>query len=110
VGGECAGAAAAVVASEVCVVVAMMSRFKPFPLDGRNVGTLVKSVGLGGVILFVDKQLHWLGPVRLLVDAALYVSVALTIGVVRVQDVGQVMRLLRMRNAQAAIPVAGVEP
>jgi O-antigen/teichoic acid export membrane protein len=108
-GGECAGAAAAVVASEVCVVAAMISRFKPFPLDGRNIGTLLKSAGLGLVILIVDKQLHGLGPARLLVDAALYVSVALTIGVVRVQDVRQVMRLLRTRNARAPIPVGGGE-
>ena len=110
VGGECAGAAAAVVASEACVVVAMMSRFRPFPLDSRNIATLAKSVTLGFAILFVDRRLHNLGPVRLVVDAALYAGVALAIGIVRVQDLGRVARLLRMRNARAAIPVVGGEP
>ncbi len=109
VGGECAGAAAAVVASEACVVIAMTTRFKPFPLDARNIGTLSKSVGLSFAILFVDRRLRGLGPSRLAVDAVLYAGVALAIGVVRVADVGRVMGLLRMRNARAAIPAEGSE-
>src|SRR5208282_5091529 len=41
-GGESAGAAASVIGSEVCVFVAMVSRFREFPLDPRNVRVLAK--------------------------------------------------------------------
>jgi hypothetical protein len=110
VGGECAGAAAAVVVSEACVVVAMTTRFRPFPLDSRNIAALAKSVTLGCAILLVDRRLHNLGPVRLVIDAALYAGVALAIGVVHIRDLHRVAGLLRMRNARAAIPVEDGKP
>ena len=68
------------------MVVAMTTRFRPFPLDSRNIAALAKSVTLGCAILLVDRRLHNLGPVRLVIDAALYAGVALAIGIVHIRE------------------------
>jgi O-antigen/teichoic acid export membrane protein len=96
-GGECAGAAAAVITSEACVLVAMLSSFKKFPLDAPTIRAMLKTIGLGLAILVGDRYLRSLGPARLAVDAALYVVCALAIGVVRIRDVGGAIRLLRAK-------------
>ena len=57
-GGECAGAAAAVIATEVCVLIGMVSRFKESPLDNIVLSVLAKSVVVGAVVLWVDRQLQ----------------------------------------------------
>ncbi len=101
-GGECAGAAASVIGSEACVLVAMLSRFRVFPLDARNIRVIAKSVALGLFVLFVDRQLRALGAGRLAVDGGLYVALAFAIRVVRVEDVKQLVRLLRGRRAAEA--------
>ncbi len=107
-GGECAGAAAAVIGSEACVFGAMLSRFPVFPLDARNLWVCGKSVALGVLILASDPFLRGLGAARLAVEAVVYVGMALAIGVVRVADVGLVIRLLRHRGApgQASEPAS----
>jgi O-antigen/teichoic acid export membrane protein len=110
-GGECAGTAAAVIGSEACVLVAMLTRFREFPLDARNIRVFSKAIALGVVVLIVDRRLRALGTGRLLIDAALYVAVALAIGVVRVQELGLVIRLLRHRGPGAPVaPVTEVPP
>jgi O-antigen/teichoic acid export membrane protein len=109
-GGECAGAASSVIGSEACVLVAMLTRFHRFPLDARNVRVFLKSVGLAGAVLLLDRQLRFLGPARLAIDAVLFVSVAFAIRVVRFDDIGHVIRLLRMRGREPApVPVVGAE-
>jgi O-antigen/teichoic acid export membrane protein len=104
-GGECAGAAAAVIGSEVCVFVAMVSRFGRFPFDARNIQVFLRTVAIGGVVLAVDRALRPLGAGRLAIDAALYAVLALALNVVRVQDVKRVVRLLRHRVDKEADPV-----
>jgi O-antigen/teichoic acid export membrane protein len=106
-GGESAGAATAVIGSETCVLIALLSRFREFPLDARNIRALTKSVGLGIGILALDRLLRGIGPGRLAIDAALYVGVALAIGVVHIRDVEHVIRLVRTRGGDVA-PVTGV--
>jgi O-antigen/teichoic acid export membrane protein len=105
-GGECAGAAAAVIGSEACVLVAMLTRFQRFPLDGRNIRVFAKSAVLGLLVLFVDRKLRGIGPVRLVLDAALYGVLALAIGVVRIGDIGAVVRLLRHRGTDTRAPAS----
>jgi hypothetical protein len=48
-GGECAGAAASVIATEVFVLVAMVSRFEAPPLDGRTSPPTRPAVRIRGV-------------------------------------------------------------
>ena len=98
-GGECAGAATSVIGSEACVLIAMVTRFKSFPLDRRNVIVITKSVVLGLLVLFLDRQLRGLGPARLAVDALVYTGSAFALQIVRVQDLRLVMGLLRHRGA-----------
>jgi O-antigen/teichoic acid export membrane protein len=108
-GGECAGAAMSVITSEACVFVAMLTQFDKFPLDARDLRVLSKSVALGLAVLLLDRQLRFLGPVRLGVDAAVYLAAALAIRVVRVSEVVRFVRLLRSRGASEA-PVAFSAP
>jgi O-antigen/teichoic acid export membrane protein len=104
-GGECAGAAAAVIGSEACVFIAMVSRFPVFPLDARNIRACAKSVALGVAILAADPLLRGLGAARLAVEGVVYLGMALAIGVVRIRDVGLVIRLLRQRRGEGTDPV-----
>jgi O-antigen/teichoic acid export membrane protein len=97
-GGECAGAASSVIASEACVLAAMLTRFRRFPLDARNVRVFAKIAGLSALTLVLNRQLRFLGPVRLIIDAVVYCGLALAIGAVRVHDIGHVIRLLRQRD------------
>jgi O-antigen/teichoic acid export membrane protein len=96
-GGECAGAAAAVITSEACVLVAMLSSFRRFPLDASTVRAILKTIGLGLTILVGDRYLRSLGAGRLVVDALFYLGAALAIGVVRIRDVGAAIHLLRAK-------------
>jgi O-antigen/teichoic acid export membrane protein len=111
-GGECAGAAAAVIGGEACSLLAMVTRFREFPLDGRNIRVLVKSLALAGLVLIVDRQLHRMGfgAVRLAGDAVLYVVTALAIRIVRLDDVRNVIRLVRSRDKDAPATVAAEVP
>jgi O-antigen/teichoic acid export membrane protein len=97
-GGECAGAALSVITSEACVLVAMLTRFQKFPLDARNVAAFGKSIGIGAIILVGDRYLRFLGAVRLPIEGVVYLVLAFALGVVRVRELGQVVRLLRHRG------------
>jgi O-antigen/teichoic acid export membrane protein len=108
-GGECAGAASAIIGTEACVLVAMFSRFRGFPLDSRSVGALLKSAGVAVAILLLDRQLRFLGAARLVVDAVLYVGIALAIRVVRIDDARRVIELLRHKGIPAVAPAPSGE-
>jgi O-antigen/teichoic acid export membrane protein len=98
-GGECAGAASAVIVTEACVLTAMLTRYRRFPLDGRNLRVFAKTAALAASVLVLDRQLRFLAPpVRLVIDGVLYAVVALAIGVVRIKDIESVLRLLRHRG------------
>jgi hypothetical protein len=106
-GGECAGAAASVIGSEACVLVAMLTRFRRFPLDARNIRVFTKSIVLGIAVLVIDRQMRGLGAARLAVDAVLYCVAAVAIGIVRFEDIATVVRLLRMKGRQMPAPATG---
>jgi hypothetical protein len=97
-GGECAGAAASVITSEACVLTAMLTRFDKFPLDRRNLAVFGKSLGIGAFVLIGDRYLRFLGAARLPIEAVTYAVLAFALGVVRVSELKQVVRLLRHRG------------
>lgn len=105
VGGECAGAAVAVIASEACVVLAMLRSTRYTALDGRNIAVLIKSVGVSICVIFADRLLRPVGPSRLIVDSALYAALALAVGVVRPSDVRRTVVALRAQRAAAGSAV-----
>jgi O-antigen/teichoic acid export membrane protein len=104
-GGECAGAASAIIGSEVCVLVAMVSRFRTFPFDVRNIQIFTKSAAIGVGVLILDRWLHPIGASRLAIDAAVYAALALALRVVRVEDVRRVANLLRHRADKDSTPL-----
>jgi hypothetical protein len=94
-GGECAGAAMAVIASEACTVGGMVTRYDKFPLDGRNVSSIGKSVLVGVAVLILDRPLRVLGGARLVLDGIVYVLLAFAVRAVRPEDVAAALRLVR---------------
>jgi O-antigen/teichoic acid export membrane protein len=110
-GGECAGAAGSVIGSESFVVVAMLTRYPKMPLDPRNIRVIAKTAALAVLTLVLNHELLFLGPIRLVVDAAAYAGLALAFGVLRFQDVAYVVRLIRRRGGDEAppVPAAGAE-
>jgi O-antigen/teichoic acid export membrane protein len=108
-GGECAGAAMSVICSEACVLVAMITRYRRFPLDARNVRVFATIGVLAVLTLVLNHHLRFLGGLRLLIDGAFYVGLAFATGVVRVRDMAHVIRLLRHREGKGAPTPAGQE-
>jgi hypothetical protein len=102
VGGECAGAAMAVIGSEIGVVIALLSRFGVFPLDKRNIEVCGKTIGLGIAILVADRLLRGIGTVRLAVDAVVYVVLALGLRVVKIDEIKRVVAIVRARRSEDA--------
>ncbi len=100
-GGECAGAASAVIANEIGVVIAMLSRFDSPPFDRRNVMVLTKSLAIAAVVLVADRFLRGLGPARLVVDLALYAVMALALRLVDFADVRRMIEVVKARRAEA---------
>jgi len=95
-GGECAGAAASVLATEVLVLLAMLSRFERSPLDGHLIRVLVKSCVTAAVVLLVDRAISPLGPSRLVLDAGLYAATSLVLRTVRLAELRGALRMLRV--------------
>jgi len=102
-GGECAGAAASVIGSEAFVVIAMLTRFETLPLDARNLATGGKSVAIGALILILNHYIRGLGPVRLVLEALLYVALAFVLRVVRVRELAHVVSLVRKRGEPVVV-------
>jgi O-antigen/teichoic acid export membrane protein len=98
-GGECAGAAMAVVANEAFIVAAMLSRFTVSPFDRRNLLVLAKGAVVSATVLLTNHWMVRVGPVRLLVDIGLYACLALLIGLVRMADLRRGIRALRASRA-----------
>jgi len=95
VGGECAGGAIAVVASEACVVVAMLTRFDDSPFDARLVSVLLKISVIAALTLTLNHYLMSLGAVRLVIVMGSYVALALATGVIRPKDVRAVVQAVK---------------
>ncbi len=98
-GGECAGAAAAVIVTEVFVMIGMVSRFKEWPLDARIVTVLAKSAVVGAVVLSIDRQLRAIGSGRLVLDALLYAAMALGLRIVTIAELRGALGMVRSARA-----------
>jgi O-antigen/teichoic acid export membrane protein len=98
-GGAAAGAALAIVLSELIVSVMCLHHMGSRALDRRTVSAALKSLLLCGAVAAMHAALWRLGPIRLLCDASVYVASALTFGIVRPKDAARLLRLLRVRSA-----------
>ncbi len=100
VGGAGAGCAMAAVGTELVVLGIMFYRLGSAAMDVRLAKMLVKTTLLCGVVMAVDRWvLQPLGPVRLVVDALMYVVLALLTGAVSVRDSINLVKQLRAQRA-----------
>jgi O-antigen/teichoic acid export membrane protein len=100
-GGECAGAAMAAIANELCVIVAMTTRFEQTPIDRRNVAALTKIAILSATTIGCDRLIHSVGFVRILLDMSLYLFLMFATRLVRIHDVRRALQIVRARRATA---------
>lgn len=99
-GGAGAACALASVFTESLVLIAMFVRLGVAVFDARLVKVFVKSVLVSGVVFAVDRVLlSTLGPVRLVLDAVLYVVLVLAIGAVAVKETVAFAKTLRRTRA-----------
>jgi O-antigen/teichoic acid export membrane protein len=102
-GGECAGAAMAVIANETCVILAFFWRFDWAPLDRRNVVQIVKQVVAAAIVLTGNHVLaHFIpGLTRLAIDMGGYLVLALAIGILRPSEIRRGIAAIRSARAAA---------
>jgi O-antigen/teichoic acid export membrane protein len=98
-GGECAGAATAIILNEIGVVIAMLTRFDTPALDRRNVVVIVKSIAIAACVITIDRFIRGLGPARLVADLALYAAFAVALRVVHFDDVRAMIKVVKARRA-----------
>ncbi len=101
-GGAGAACAMAAVLTEAIVVAVMFYRLGGMAFDRRLAKMVVKSVLACVVVMTLDRLvLHDLGPVRLLIDALVYVGLVLASGAVSVGESMQLVKTMRS-NRRAA--------
>jgi O-antigen/teichoic acid export membrane protein len=101
-GGAAAGAAIAVVVSEVAVSLSCLYHLGRRVLDRRTLSAALKSVALCAAVAVLHVALRRVGlGVRLLVDFAAYAASAFAI-VIRPEDVRALARLVRTRSRRSA--------
>ncbi|MFL5319667.1 MAG: flippase [Myxococcaceae bacterium] len=98
-GGAGAGAATAAVLTEVFVCILLLSVIGRRAFDARLFRTLTRTALVVGAVLACNRLMLPLGPARLVIDAALYVGLALALRVIRVDEVKQLAVQLRQRRA-----------
>ena len=78
------------------VVAIMFYRLGGVAYDSRLAKMLVKTVMACGVVMAIDRLvLHDLGPVRLIIDALVYVGLVLASGAVSVGESLQLVKTMR---------------
>jgi O-antigen/teichoic acid export membrane protein len=91
-GGGGAGCAMAMLGTEIVVASLMMGIVGREAFDRRSVVTLSKSLAAYGVVVLVHRGLASLGPLRLVVDGALYLTIVLSTGALRLREMLGVAR------------------
>lgn len=97
-GGRGMGAAMAMSLRELVIVVVFFVVLGKRSVDQRAILSTVKSLGICCVVVALHVALVGLGPLRLLLDGLAYVVLMLAIGVIRVGDVKNVLRLIKDRK------------
>jgi O-antigen/teichoic acid export membrane protein len=101
-GGACAGAATALVVTELCVTAALLGAIGPRTFDRPSAAALGKALGCCLLVIGADALLRPLGFARLAIDAALYASLFFALGGARLEDVKQLSQLLLRRRHRDA--------
>jgi O-antigen/teichoic acid export membrane protein len=94
VGGQAAGAAAAVILCESCAVVMFFYKVGVRAVDRRSLLVMGKTLGAVAAVVVVHLLQRGLGHVRLIVDMVVYAAIVLAIGALRVGDVIAVVKAM----------------
>jgi O-antigen/teichoic acid export membrane protein len=102
-GGGGTGCAAAMLCTEVFVTVCMAATIQGSAFDRRGVASLAKSLGICGVVVVVHRVIPAPDIVRLLVDAVLYLVLAIAVGALRPKEmIDTVREAIRRKKGQAS--------
>jgi O-antigen/teichoic acid export membrane protein len=93
-GGQAAGAAAAVILCESCVVVMCFYTVGARAVDRRSLVVMGKTLGAAAAVLVLDHLQRGLGHVRLIGDMVAYAAIVLAIGALRIGDVIATVRTI----------------
>jgi O-antigen/teichoic acid export membrane protein len=96
-----AGAAVGVTAMELITAALFLHTVGRRALDRRNVLAVVKSMAVALVVIALHQALAFMGALRLIVDMAAYVVLALAVRVVRLSEAIAVFRMVRSRRKAA---------
>ncbi len=102
-GGGGAGCAVAMVLTELAVTAAMLYFVGRRTFDRRVIVMVVKSLAVCVVVVALDWWIASIGPVRLVVDAVVYVVLALAIGAVNLQELTDFARSSFRRRREGAV-------
>lgn len=101
-GGAGMGVAIAMSTRELVIVLVFLALLGKHALDARAARSTLLSLGISAVVIGVHMWLRSLGPLRLLIDAALYGVLAIALGVLRISDARVVLQLIRDRKKARA--------
>jgi len=102
-GGASAGAATAEVLAESVVTAALLVSIGARAFDRASLSSIGKAILCSVLVIGADALLRPLGPMRLALDAALYVALAFSLGAVRVEDGRRAIELMSRRRTRHAI-------
>ncbi len=103
-GGEAAGAAIALAATEVLVVALAIVRVGTGLLTPRLVKAVLKSLVVCAIVVAIDRALRDLGSARLLLDLAFYAGLALAFRVIDVRELRQLVRNVKSARHEPSDP------
>lgn len=92
------GVAMALSARELVIAIVFFSFLGKRAIDHRSMTSITKSLGICGAVVAVHVALAGIGPLRLLVDMAVYGVLMLVTGVVRPKDIKDVLRMIKDRK------------
>jgi O-antigen/teichoic acid export membrane protein len=98
-GGAGVGAAWALVATEATVTAVLLLLIGARAFDRRSVTTLAKTALACLAVLVAHRLMAGLGPVRIALDALIYVSLVLAFRAVRIREIVDVVRLASRQKA-----------
>lgn len=102
-GGAGMGVAMALSARELVIFLVFLAFLGKDALDKRNVLSVLKSLVICAVVIFVDGKLGFLHPfVKILADALLYFVLMVATGVLRPADAKAVLKLIKDRKKPQA--------
>lgn len=98
-GGGGTGCATAMLGTEIFVTSCMVILVGRKGFDRRSVATILKSLAACGAVVVVDRVTAGLGPARLVIDGAVYATLVLGTGALRLREIAGVIREALRRKA-----------